>query len=163
METSHLYFKCCASENKDGCNIGMCYIHIFLLLSFYLYVQYSFVKIKEIFSFNLNCSGFSFICGSCKTKCAQSPYSQNGQSTQDQWLWLTAVSVSSCRGEPWRKSHPCRSWVSSAGHPTQQHLHLLDGRGRHKPWPPAWTLAHTVLRGVELEGWILPDWNNFLS
>lgn len=37
--------------------IGMCYFR-FLLLSFYLYVQYSCVEIKEIFSFNLSCSEF---------------------------------------------------------------------------------------------------------
>lgn len=58
----------------------MCYIRIFLLLSFYLYVQYSFVKIKEIFSFNLSRSGFSFICMHVLTN----PRSQNGQPAQDQ-------------------------------------------------------------------------------
>lgn len=57
--------------------------------------------------------------------------SQNGQSSQDRCVWLTAVSDSSCRGEPRRKSHPCRSWASSAGRPTQQHLHLL---GQLKAW-----------------------------
>lgn len=68
------------------------------------------------------------------------------QTTQDQWLWLTAVSVFSCRGERGRKSHPCRSGVSSTGHSTQQHLHLLSSWRWQGERPPAWTLALDIKR-----------------
>lgn len=107
-------------------------------------------EIKEIFSFNLSSRGF-FIHPHAY---AQEPHSQSRQSAQDHELGLTAVSVSSCRGEPGRKSYPCRSWVSTACHPAQQHLHLLDSRRRHRARAAVWTLALVVWKRGVGTGWL---------
>lgn len=113
---------------------------------FYLYV---FVKIKEIFSCTPSCSHFFAALkkkGNTRNVSKLREAQREDMSTQSQSLWLTAVSVSSCRGEPGRKSHSCRTWLSSAGHSTQQHLHVLGVCGGRWPWPAAWTLVFITHR-----------------
>lgn len=144
-----LFFEVLASKDQRWLQHWHVYYSLDILLLVFFFYLYVFVKIKEIFSCTPSCSHFFAALkkkGNTRNVSKLREAQREDMSTQSQSLWLTAVSVSSCRGEPGRKSHSCRTWLSSAGHSTQQHLHVLGVCGGRWPWPAAWTLVFITHR-----------------
>lgn len=128
----------------------MLYSYISILVFLPVCTVFSYEKNKkEMFSYDPSCSWF-FIC----LLNIQKQSSIRQRTTRTLSVTLTDVSVSSCRGESRRESHPCRPWDSATRHPAQQRFHLLYGRIRHRTRPPLWTLSPSTDNSSELNEWI---------